>query len=100
VTFSDHHHGGYLAFWCAAPPADQEVLVRSDPDRFFVPPYVGHRGWVGVRLDVPLDWQEIAEIVEEAYRTVASPKLVAELDSRVGNASALSTMGNDLKETR
>jgi hypothetical protein len=84
VTFSDHHHGGPLAFWCAAPPGDQEALVRSDPGRFFVPPYVGHRGWVGVRLDVPVDWQEIGEIVEEAYRAAAPAKLVAELDTRSG----------------
>src|SRR3712207_7171885 len=50
VTFADHHHDDRLAFWCAAPPGAQEVLVGADPERFFVPPYVGHRGWLGVRL--------------------------------------------------
>jgi hypothetical protein len=53
VMFSTQHHGGPLAFWCAAPPGAQELLVAGAPDQFFVPPYVGHRGWLGVRLDVP-----------------------------------------------
>ena len=44
VTFADHHHDDRLAFWCAAPPGAQAALVGSDPERFFVPPYVGHRG--------------------------------------------------------
>jgi predicted DNA-binding protein (MmcQ/YjbR family) len=47
-----------------------------------VPPYVGHRGWLGVRLDVPVDWGEIADLVAEAYRTVAPKRLVAQLDTR------------------
>ncbi len=55
VTFADHHHDDRLAFWCAAPPGAQDVLVASEPERFFVPPYVGVRGWLGVRLDVPED---------------------------------------------
>jgi hypothetical protein len=80
VTYADHHHDDRLAFWCAAPPGAQEALVGSDPDRFFVPPYVGHRGWIGVRLDVPVDWDEIADLVTDAYRMVAPKRLVAELD--------------------
>ena len=60
--------------WCAAPPGVQEALVGSDPHRFFRPPYVGGRGWLGVYLDVPgVDWAEIAEIVADAYREV-TPK--------------------------
>ena len=55
-------------------------MVASDPERFFVPPYVGGRGWLGVYLDVPLDWDEIAELVEDAYRMVAPKKLVDLLD--------------------
>ena len=83
VTFSDHHHDDRVSFWCAAPPGAQEAFTQSDPDRFFVPPYVGGRGWLGVRLDVPnIDWDEIAEIVEDAYRMVAPKKLVAERDAR------------------
>ena len=57
VTFADHHHDDRLGFWCAAPPGSQIELVTSDPQRFFVPPYVGGRGWIGVRLDVgDVDW--------------------------------------------
>lgn len=80
VTYSDHHHDDRVAFWCAAPPGEQEALVSSDPSRFYVPPYVGHRGWIGVYVDVPLDWDEIADLVEDAYRTVAPRQLVAKLD--------------------
>lgn len=82
VMYADHHHDDRLAFWCAAPAGEQDALVASDPERFFVPPYVGHRGWLGVWLDVPVDWDEITEIVSEAYRTVAPKRLVAELETR------------------
>lgn len=82
VMYSDHHHDDRLAFVCAAPDGAQEALVGSDPERFFVPPYVGHRGWLGVRLDVPVDWDQIADLVEAAYRHVAPKRLLAELDSR------------------
>jgi predicted DNA-binding protein (MmcQ/YjbR family) len=60
------------------------MLVEADPDRFFVPPYVGHRGWLGVCLDRGLDWDELAGIVEDAYAEVAPPKLVeaARLDEQ------------------
>jgi hypothetical protein len=78
VMFADHHHDDRLAFWCAAPPGAQQALVATDPGRFFVPPYVGHRGWLGVRLDVPLDWEEIAELVADAHRMVAPKRLLAE----------------------
>jgi len=80
VTYADHHHDDRLAFWCAAPEGFQGMLVEADPERFFVPPYVGHRGWIGVRLDVEVDWDEIATIVDAAYRVVAPRKLLAELD--------------------
>ncbi|MEV6772184.1 MmcQ/YjbR family DNA-binding protein [Nocardia sp. NPDC051030] len=82
VMFADHHHDDRLGFWCAAPAGVQEELVAAEPERFFRPPYVGHRGWLGVYLDVDVDWGEVREIVEEAYRSVASKRLVAELDSR------------------
>jgi len=82
VMFHDDHHGdGRLAIWCAAPDGAQALMVESEPERFFVPPYVGHRGWLGVRLDVDVDWDEVAAIVEDAYRTVAPRKLVAILDA-------------------
>lgn len=81
VSYADHHHDDRLAFWCAAPAGLQQSLVSSDPERFFVPPYVGHRGWLGVYLDVPVDWDEIKDIVEDAYRMVAPKRLTAELDA-------------------
>ncbi|MBI5087566.1 MAG: MmcQ/YjbR family DNA-binding protein [Actinobacteria bacterium] len=81
VQSSDHHHDDRLGFWCAAPPGVQAELVETEPERFYRPPYVGGRGWLGVYLDVPdLDWDEIASIVREAYRVVAPAKLVAQLD--------------------
>jgi len=79
VMFADRHHDDRVAFWCAAPPGVQEELIETDPARFFRPPYVGHRGWLGVYLDVPVDWAEVAEVVQDAYRVVAPAKLVAQL---------------------
>ena len=77
MTYAGRHQGR-PAFWCAAPPGVQEALVASDTQRFFRPPYVGVRGWLGVYLDVPgVDWEEIGEIVAEAYRTVAPKRLAA-----------------------
>jgi hypothetical protein len=82
VMYADHHHDDRLAFWCAAPPGAQESLIASEPERYFRPPYVGYRGWVGVCLDVPIDWEEIADLVEDAYRTVAPRTMIAALDQR------------------
>ena len=73
----DHHGDGRLALWCAAPPGMQRGLVKADPTHYFVPPYVGYRGWVGVHLDKGLDWDAIARAIEEAYVTVAPKKLVS-----------------------
>ena len=80
VMLSDHHHDDRLGFWCAAPAGEQDALVSAHPDRFFRPPYVGGRGWLGVYLDVAVDWDEIREIVEDAYREIAPKKLIALLD--------------------
>jgi hypothetical protein len=63
-----------------ARPGVQEALVGSDPERFFVPPYVGHRGWIGVHLTVDQDWDEIAELIEESFRMTAPKRLVKDLD--------------------
>ncbi|HEU4866964.1 MAG TPA: MmcQ/YjbR family DNA-binding protein [Actinomycetota bacterium] len=87
VMYADHHHDDRLAFWCAAPDGVQAEMVSAEPERFFVPPYVGVRGWLGVRLDISTDWDEIAEIVTEAYRHVAPRKLIALLDSNRGPAA-------------
>ena len=74
-----HHDHHFPHLWCAAPEGAQESLVGSDP-RFFVPPYVGGRGWLGVRLDGRPDLDLLAALCEDAYRTVAPKKLVAQLD--------------------
>ncbi len=85
VTYADHHHDDRLGFWCAAPPGTQEALVAERPEHFFRPPYVGARGWLGVYLDRPdVDWDEIAEIVTDAYREIAPRRLVAQLDQGPG----------------
>jgi hypothetical protein len=79
--FNGHHDHEFPHLWCAAPPGGQVELIAADPERFFRPPYVGHRGWVGVRLDGKPDWTEISEVCRDAYRTVASPRLVKLLDA-------------------
>ena len=76
MVLTNHHGDGRFAIWCAAPDGMQQALVDADPERFFVPPYVGHRGWLGMRLDRALDWDELAGIVEDAYSEVAPAKLV------------------------
>ena len=76
MVLTNHHGDGRFAIWCAAAPGMQAMLVEADPERFFVPPYVGHRGWLGLRLDRSLDWDELAGIAEDAYAEVAPAKLV------------------------
>ncbi len=74
--------GGRPSLWLKAAQGAQEALVGADPDRFFVPPYVGHKGWVGVHLDgrgVP--WDEVGELVEDSYRLIAPKRLVLTLDA-------------------
>jgi hypothetical protein len=80
-----HHDHTFPHLWCAAPPGAQQDLIASNGDRFFRPPYVGHRGWIGVRLDRGVDWSEIADLCEDAYRAVAPKKLVAMLDGEAGH---------------
>jgi hypothetical protein len=79
VMYMDDHHGdGRLALWCKAAPGAQEVLVGSDPERFFVPPYVGPQGWVGVRLDrPPTDWAIVQSLIEEGWALQAPKRLAA-----------------------
>ena len=79
MVLENHHDDGIFGLWTAAPPGSQELLVEADPGRFFRPPYVGHRGWLGVRLDREVDWDEIAGIVEEAWATVAPESMLAAL---------------------
>ena len=74
MCLDNHHDDGRLALWCAAPEGMQEALVESMPEHYFRPPYVGHRGWIGVRLDSGLAWDAIAGAIEESYLEVTEPK--------------------------
>ena len=82
MVLTNHHGDGRFAIWCAAGEGVQSMLVEADPERFFVPPYVGHRGWLGVRLDRGLDWNELAGLSEDAYAEIAPPRLVAAAAAR------------------
>lgn len=70
---------GRVSVWCKAPPGSQEVLVGADPDRFFVPPYVGHKGWIGMRLDNAPDWSETEIAVKRSFKLIAPKRLAAQL---------------------
>jgi predicted DNA-binding protein (MmcQ/YjbR family) len=75
AQLDDHHHGAdHLAVWLPAPLGEQEAMIYMDPVRFFRPPYVGPRGWVGVRIDRRPDWALVAKLVERAYWLVAPPR--------------------------
>jgi len=75
AQLDDHHHGAeHLAVWLPAAIGVQEMVVKSDPERFFVPPYVGARGWIGVRIDRRPDWRLVTTLVRDAYTQVAAPR--------------------------
>jgi len=80
VWAEGHHDHTFPHLWCAAPAGAQEMLIADNPDRIFRPPYVGHRGWIGVRLDGKPDWAQIEDLCEDAYRAVAPKRLLALLD--------------------
>lgn len=65
----NHHGDGRFALWCAAPEGAQNALVGAEPEHFFVPPYVGKGGWLGVRLDTKLAWPTVLSMIEQACRT-------------------------------
>lgn len=79
ASASNHHGGGRHAVWCKAAPENQRLLVESNPDRYFRPPYVGPSGWVGIHLDGDVDWDDVADLLRDAYRMIAPRKLVAQL---------------------
>lgn len=76
----DHHGGGRNGVWLKAAPGNQELMVKAAPRRFFVPPYVGPSGWIGVWLDSGVDWGEVDDLVRDSYRLVAPKKLRMLLD--------------------
>ena len=86
----NHHGAGRPAVWCKAAPGNQELMVRAAPERFFVPPYVGPSGWVGVSLDRGADWKELAELLRDSWRLTAPKRLLA-AESVVGQGGKART---------
>jgi predicted DNA-binding protein (MmcQ/YjbR family) len=77
---NNHHGAGRPAVWIKAVPGNQDLMVRTAPERFFVPPYVGPSGWIGVWLDRRVDWDELSELLRDAYRLAAPKRLLAKLE--------------------
>lgn len=105
ATYVVNHHGdGRVALWLNAPPGAQQACCEAQPAHFFVPPYVGPRGWLGVHLDKGLSWKRIAELVRDAYEKVAPPALIAKVGKTVliaGKVQALSAEQKDpMQSTR
>jgi hypothetical protein len=73
----NHHGAGRPAVWCKAGAGNQQLMVAAAPSRFFVPPYVGPSGWVGVYLDGAVDWAELGGLLEDSYRLIAPKRLAA-----------------------
>jgi hypothetical protein len=83
AMFMDDHHGDdRVALWCKGAPGLQDVLLGSGHPRFFIPPYVGHKGWIGVRFDLDhdVDWDEVAQFIADSYRMTAPKRLVAQME--------------------
>ena len=78
---NNHHGAGRSAVWIKAAPGNQQMMVSAEPERFFVPPYVGKAGWVGVWLDRKPDWKEVAELLRDSWRLVAPKTLVKRVDA-------------------
>ena len=76
----NHHGDGRVALWLSAPHGAQEMHVKEDPKHFFVPPYVGTRGWLGIRLDTDVSWKRVAELVRDSYE-IKAPRA---LSDRIG----------------
>ena len=75
---------GRISLWCKGGPGVQQALISTDPERYFVPPYVGHHGWVGAYLDVAIDWPEIESLILQSYRMTAPKRLLALLQPSIG----------------
>jgi hypothetical protein len=85
ITVDNHHHGSdHLAIWCRAEAGVQQAFVEASPEHFFVPPYVGHQGWIGVCLDTDLEWSVIARFVEEAWKEAAPKRPLAPRRTKSG----------------
>lgn len=75
----ERRRDGRVSLWCKAPPGSQAILVGADPELFFAPPYVGPKGWIGMRLDRDPDWAEVSLLVTRSYRMTAPKRLAARL---------------------
>ena len=82
MTDNNHHQSGHVAVWVKAPAMAQEILISSDSKRFFKPPYMGHKGWVGVRLDRKPDWEQLAAILKDGYEMSLPARKAARTASR------------------
>jgi hypothetical protein len=80
ASAATHHGGGRTSVWCKAKPVTQDMMIRAEPNRYYSPPYVGPKGWVGVWLDKSPDWAALEGLVQDAYRMTAPKRLVALLD--------------------
>ena len=77
---NDHHGDGIISVCCKVLPGDNSALIAAQPKKFYMPAYIGPRGWVALRLDLPrVDWEEAAELIRGSYRLVAPPKLAAQV---------------------
>ncbi len=76
-----HHGAGRPAVWCKAATGNQSLMVHAAPKRFFVPPYMGPSGWVGIWLDEAVGWAEVGELLRDSYLLVAPKKVAARLDA-------------------
>ena len=85
----NHHGGGRPAVWLKAAPGNQPLMVRAAPDRYFVPPYVGPSGWVGVWLDQGVDWDDVADLLRDAWGLTAPKKLLATVEFRSSDISGV-----------
>jgi hypothetical protein len=90
MTDNNHHNSGHVAVWVKAPAMVQEILVGSDPKRFFIPPYMGKKGWVGVRIDHKVKWDEVAAILKDGYLMSAPNKVRAGTPARIVAVAASS----------
>ncbi|MEP7381867.1 MAG: MmcQ/YjbR family DNA-binding protein [Gemmatimonadota bacterium] len=90
ASASSHHGGGRHAVWCKATRENQGWMVQAAPDRYFVPPYVGPAGWVGVYLDAGTDWKELAGLLRDGYRAIAPKRLLAAFESPAASSPTIS----------
>ena len=100
MTDNNHHSSGHFAIWVKAPPMVQEILVNSDAKRFFIPPYMGPKGWVGVRLDSKVNWDEVAGILKDGYLMSAPKRLSGRVPSAMAEAASMSNIASTRRPAR